>query len=149
MNDKESNMGLTLRELTDYPEVFYCYWGLFPEDKFTKPIIIENRNKFAKEYDLAISKTKRRVKMPLWIDKYINNIQETDHIECYKDKRGNYIVIFSAHNPIKDLYGFKEIYPLYDIIQKSYCIKLPPKKSQLLKEAYVEINGEKVNINMF
>jgi hypothetical protein len=149
MNDKESLMIPKLRELTDYPEVYYCYWGSFRKDKFTKPIIIENRNKFAKEYDLAISKTKRRVKRPVWIDKYLSNIQGTDHIECYKDKSGNYIVIFSAHNPIKDLYGFKEIYPLYDIVQTSYCIKLPQRKSQLLKEAFVEINGEKVNINMF
>ena len=128
-------MNKSFRELTDYQNVFHCYWGDFTEDKnrnYPRIEIIENRNKFAKEYDLVSSK--RRVKIPNWIYDYLKNIEYTDHIECYKDIHGNYIVIFSVYNKVTDSYGFKEIYPLYDLNQTTYCIKLPPKK-HLFKES--------------
>ena len=128
-------MKKSLRELTEYQDIFYCYWGDFIEDKNYPPIkIIENRNKFANEYDLVPNKRKKRVVIPNWIYDYLKNIEYIDHIECYKDIHGNYIVIFSVYNKVTDSYGFKEIYPLYDLNQTTYCIKLPPKK-HLFKES--------------
>jgi hypothetical protein len=142
-------MKKSLRELTDYPDIFYSYWGDFLENENYYPItIIENRNKFAKEYELSPNKMKKRLVIPNWIYEYLKNIEYIDHIECYKDIHGNYIIIFSVYNKITNLYGFKEIYPLYDLNQITYCVKLPPKK-ELLKKAYIDINGCKININTF
>ena len=148
---KDRHLLKTYRELTDYPDIYYSYWGQFREYKEKnepKPIIIENRNKFAKEYELVIHK-RDWVKRPSWINMYLANIPDADHIEAYKNKNGEYVIIFSGHIPITDLYGFKEIYPLYDTSQTTYCITLPPTKKKLLEKATVEINGQAVNISVF
>lgn len=142
----------TYREMTDYPDVFYSYWGSHEEDKKLKwpePKIIENRNKFAKEYDLEQNKRKQRVNTPPWIDAYLRKIKETDHIEAYKNKKGEYVIIFSGHNKPDDRFGFKEIYPLYALHQQTYCITLPHRKSRLTEKATVEINGQNVELNLF
>ena len=138
---KYINLKTYYYEFTDYPDI-YCntYWGNFSlrrREKYLKTkfktLIVYNRNRFIKEYNIVKCKTPRRN----LIDEILND-NYTDHNEYYQDKDGNYIHLFSTH-PYDDMEIYKDytiIYPLYHEYQTTFIKYLPrlkPKKTKQIK----------------
>ena len=103
--------------LTDYPLIYGgTYWGKF-QICYNKPSDenINNRNNFIKDYDIV-----KRVewgKRPDFICKIVTRpCNFLDHIEVYKRKDGQYVVVSSPNDEtIKEHLddGWTQIYPLY------------------------------------
>lgn len=91
-------------ELTDFPNLFKnCYWGHFQNDD-DDDIIIENRNKFASNYNL-----KKVGNIPKYISNHYSDregkrFKHMDHVEVYKNNK-QYIIISSPYSD-----GYDEMY---------------------------------------
>ena len=122
------------RDLTDYPDIYWrTYWGSFNASEFpeNQNYILDNRNKFVKEYNLI----RYRGSLPQYVYKHSDVVKHTfpdfdDHYEYYKTQEGNYIILFSPFNlriKNEDNFinetGFKKIYDLYSDYATTY-IKL-------------------------
>lgn len=115
-------------EYTDHKKIYnHSYWGHFGKSidmndnhRKPEPEIIQNRNKFIKEYDIVKYVDKRT--------KYVLNEYEFnngridhifDHLEFYKTNDNKYILVSSPYgmNKEKELtyynMGWLKIYPLY------------------------------------
>jgi hypothetical protein len=108
--------------MTEYPKIFKnVYWGNFDNktDKLEQNII-ENRNNFVKEFEIV------RVKnIPQKYHKYYNfekryneNKDFFDHVEEYKTKNNDYLVICSPYYNQDELakkLGYRKYKPLYSL----------------------------------
>jgi len=130
---------MSVKELTDYPDIFICYWGNFKvRDLNITPTIIENRNKLVKDYDILDCKprgitrrTNRQLRYTKYIRKYLYDNKEledhfpqhADHREYYKIPNGTLLI----HSPYREydeeneLAGFQRIYPVYTSSAYSYA----------------------------
>jgi hypothetical protein len=98
----------TNAELTNFPKIFTkCYWGGFREETKDISEIVENRNRFALEFN---------------IEKFVdgsrpqNGLGLFDHCELYKCKAG-FVYIISPYLEVPDeilaRFGFRNNDPLY------------------------------------
>lgn len=119
-------------ELTKYPKIFDgSYWGNFRHNPNNltdgQRTIIENRNKFVQDYDIK----KRLDKPPQYVyihfDRNHPNLREKhivlDHVECYLNKGGDYVIISSPYDKTQDekyeSLGWIKVEPLYSIDNKA------------------------------
>ena len=113
---------------TAYPNIFkHTYWGCHhgtPSDE-----IINNRARFVKQFDIKkVSDLSYRLERRLF-----EILLRRDHPEYYLSKKypGCILHIFSMHTDDKEHAliledGYKELYPLYNVDQKTY-IKIRPR----------------------
>ena len=104
-------------DATDYPEIYeLTYWGNFEfPNYYSTPEIINNRNKFIKDYDIE----KCVLIKPEFIYEMVNRstYKYLDHVECYKARNEYYVLISSPYTESHDQEhlddGWTKIYPLY------------------------------------
>jgi hypothetical protein len=133
------------RDWTNYPDIYSCYWGGFgvwecrcytnsyeshkESVMYHKPpgIVIKNRNKFVKEYNVLSNKrpnrNRKNERLP---SKYM------DHSEYYQCHNAQYIHLFSPYGNYPDdcysQYGYKNIDPLYALTACTFMKFLPKYK---------------------
>lgn len=100
------------KDRTANPELWQ-YWT----NSGAMDFVIENRNRFAIEYNLA-PKQPEHYPLKLWLDKN-NMCFDFDHFEAYKTRDGKWVCINSPYMESEDrdikfaCLGLKKIYPLY------------------------------------
>jgi hypothetical protein len=127
---------------TNYEKLFSeCYWGRFPligwtgHNNSAQKEIYENRNTFASEYRLkkALNYTARgQITIKNVFKNTLYEIERqnvnVDHIEYYDT--GYSVVCITSHycstdkEPVWVKYGFRKIYPLYDLNQTTFLMEL-------------------------
>jgi hypothetical protein len=137
-------------ELTKYPNIFKnTYWGLFKGNKDDLDVIVNNRNKFKKDYNIKqTTKMTQNVRLDLNTTFYRmpNNKYDIidfkrnnhywksyhtfiDHLEIYKTSDNKLVVLSSPYKTLDDetkINVFKEngwnlIYDLYDKDALTFC----------------------------
>lgn len=118
----------SVSSLTKYPKIFdNTYWGAWRQKKNNKTItddIINNRNKFIKDYNIKSCPRKT----PRYVDKYTNRnvYRYLDHTEEYITNDGYYILISSPYanedEHIKN--GWVEIDKLYSTSATTFMKKI-------------------------
>ena len=121
---KKYNMDCYLR--TKYPKIYKkTYWGGFNENINITEEIIENRNKFVENYDIA----KCVMKIPRKIQKHFDALGlRLDHQECYLTHDKTYVLIASPYCDDRVVYenqGWHGIEPIYSTAAWTF-IKLIP-----------------------
>lgn len=123
-------------EKTEYSKIYRnTYWG---NGGFNNDMsIIENRNKFIKDYNIKNICNKR---IPLYIHEIIDRNKKSwrDHQEVYKNKNNEYVLIISPYygddkdDLIKIIrnYGWDLIYNLYNDFSLSFVKIVSIKKNQ-------------------
>lgn len=106
-------------DTTDYPNIYkQTYWGNFeykPGHFSATSEIINNRNKFVKDYDIQ----KCVLIKPEFIYEMVNRSKYNylDHVECYKANNGDYVLISSPYTKNYDQDhlddGWTKIYQMY------------------------------------
>ena len=124
---------MRIRDKTDYPEIFICYWGSFScNDRTIDETIISNRNNFVRtnnitEGGIVKCKISKKIKERSGIKlEYLDNIRTFDHLEFYKNK-DEWFIIFSPYDDQTELitkYNFVEIPKLYNNYSKTYLKKV-------------------------
>ena len=114
-------------EKTDYPEIYRnVYWGNFEYDKNEEINIIDNRNKFIKEFDIKNIVKNQRESMCNFKCLLKNSINHFfDHCETYKTEYGSYIYITSPYKIYDEdeIFGFKKLYNLYSNNSNTFYIE--------------------------
>jgi hypothetical protein len=119
------------RDRTEYPEIFkYTYWGGFLYSN-EKANIIENRNRFIREYDIKNHKQTGMKKLCEWLDNEKRTNLDLDHVEIYITNDKQLIVITSPYNHVNpsdfEDRGWTPIYPLYNRNAYTFMKEFNPK----------------------
>lgn len=114
-------MKSTVAEATNHAKLFRpTYWGNFregPNAHTITPAIIENRNRFAAEYDL-------REAVGLTLYPYKTPGSDFDHMEVYRDGNGEIVAVCSNYNgPPPSFLGMRPLYPIYSTGTRSYVAR--------------------------
>ena len=122
-------------DMTEYPKIFKnSHWGNFDRYKKHKiEDIITNRNNFVKEFEIVKKKD-----IPKKYHKYFNFEKRNDehrpfydHVEEYKTKNNNYLVICSPYTNYDELaekLGYKKYNQLYSSDAFTYIKTYQTKK---------------------
>jgi len=104
------------RHATKYPDKFRCYWGIHKYVKERQPIY-ENRNEFVEEFNIISYKPGGIPEKLKHIFYFNNQNRQFDHVEFYKTKDNNSIIV---HSPYTECYkdwflerGYRVYKPLY------------------------------------
>ena len=108
-------------DATDNQRLFQnTYWGNFregPNATTITPAIVENRNRFAVEYDL-------REAVGLTLYPYTPPGSDFDHMEVYRDGNGEIVAVCSNYNgPPPSFLGMRPLYPIYSTGTRSYVAR--------------------------
>ena len=114
-------MTSTVAHATNHAKLFRpTYWGNFregPNATTITPAIIENRNRFAAEYDL-----REAVGLTLYPHKTPGS--DFDHMEVYRDGTGGIVAVCSNYNgPPPSFLGMRPLYPIYSTGTTSYVAR--------------------------
>jgi hypothetical protein len=117
------------RNLTNYQDIYSCYWGAFEVTDRNRPEqqVIDNRNSFIIDYDIKQYKSCP----PTYIDKLSRynefgvDLFVFDHREHYINNKSQYVILVSVPpTTIEDFNytenGWIEIYPMYSLYHKTY-----------------------------
>jgi len=112
---------MSYSDKTDFPKIYAnTHWGRFSLDNRSNAElkqlegIVKNRNKFINDYEIKKICPKEPKKLIEYIDK-IKKTNKTDHLECYVNKDGNYVLLNSPYvAEDEDMKDFDKIYQLYN-----------------------------------
>jgi len=134
----------THADFTNYPKIFRTsYWGAFEGE--AKTDINDNRNDF-----VDVFKIQRYYRMPKYmlrkcsnlLNYHVNNGVKLDHIETYKTKDNQCIIVNSPYSVSPEeetkilAQGYIKYKPLYNNMATTYIITTPIDRNDILFQCY-------------